>query len=167
MSHSARSADYLRAGRQDRLLKELQHDPYHSKHKIKEPAACRDCGAVFHKGRWIWDTPAQDARQERCPACQRVHDKVPAGFLSLSGEFYTAHKDEILNLIANLEQKQRAQHPLKRIMHIEEQADKTVVTFTDAHLTHSAAEAVQHAYNGDLDARYSDEEILVRATWSR
>lgn len=167
MSTTGKQHDYQHAGRQDRLLKELQHDPYHSKHKIKEPAKCGDCGAVFHKGRWVWDVAPGDAREERCPACQRVHDKVPAGFLSLSGEFFAAHKDEILHLIQNTEQKQRAQHPLKRIMEIEEQGDKTVVTFTDAHLTHAAAEAIQHAYKGDLDARYGDEDVLMRAAWSR
>jgi len=52
-------------------------------------------------------------------------------------------------------------------MEIEEQKENTVVTFTDAHLTHAAAEAIQQAYKGELDARYGDEDVLVRATWSR
>jgi hypothetical protein len=160
-------SEYLHSERHNRLLKELDHDPYHSKRKIKEPTRCRDCGAVFHKGRWTWGQAPADAHEELCPACHRIHDKIPAGYLTLSGEFFAEHKDEILHLIRNVEAKERAEHPLKRIMDVEEQDGETVVSFSDAHLTHGAAEAVYHAYKGELDAKYGDEDILVRATWSR
>ena len=160
-------SEYLHSERHNRLLKELDHDPYHSKRKIKEPAQCPDCGAVFHNGRWTWGQASADAKQEICPACHRIHDKIPAGYLTLSGNFFNEHKAEILHLIRNYEDKERAEHPLKRIMDMEDQDGTTVVTFTDAHLTHGTAEALYHAYKGDMDAKYGDEDILIRATWSR
>ena len=44
--------------RRDRLLKELDHDPYHAKMKLEGPTVCTECGAVFQKGRWAWgDAP--------------------------------------------------------------------------------------------------------------
>lgn len=160
-------SQYLHSDRHNRLIKELDHDPYHSKRKIKEPAQCRDCGAVFHKGRWTWGQAPDDAQQDLCPACHRIHDKIPAGYLTLSGDFFNEHKEEILHLVRNYEQKERAEHPLKRIMDEQDQDGATVISFTDAHLAHGAAEAVYHAYKGELDAKYGEEDILVRATWSR
>ena len=85
----------------------------------------------------------------------------------MSGEFFVLHKDEIMHLVRNTEQKEKAEHPLKRIMDVEEQADKTVVTFTDAHLARGAGEALHHAYKGDLDFKYTNEDIMLRVTWTR
>jgi hypothetical protein len=31
-----------------------RHDPYKARHKLPEPAACPECGAVFHEGRGQW-----------------------------------------------------------------------------------------------------------------
>jgi hypothetical protein len=160
-------SEYVHSDRRNRLLKELEHDPYHSKRKISEPSQCPECGAVFHKGRWTWGPAPKDAVDALCPACHRINDEIPAGYLTLSGEFFAQHKDEILHLIKNVEEKERAEHPLKRIMDIVDKDGETVVSFTDAHLAHGAAEAVYHAYKGELDAKYGNEDVLVRATWSR
>ncbi len=120
MTGPKKHGDYLRAGRHDRLLQELEHDPYHSKLKITEPSVCPDCGAVFAHGRWSWADAPLEAHSHRCPACQRVHDRIPAGFLTLRGEFFAAHREEIMGLIHNYEEREKREHPLKRIMDIEE-----------------------------------------------
>ena len=52
-------------------------------------------------------------------------------------------------------------------MAIEEGEDRTVITFTDAHLTHGIGEALRHAYQGELDSRYADQDTLLRVSWSR
>lgn len=157
----------MHAGRQDRLIRELDHDPYHSKRKLKEPTVCKECSAVFHKGRWSWGDEPEGAHKDMCPACHRIHDKIPAGFLTLSGDFFNQHKDEIIHLVRNTEEKQKAEHPLQRVMAIEDEQDKTVITFTDAHLTRAAGEAIHHAYKGDLQYQYTSEDILLRVTWAR
>ena len=35
----------------DRQIEEVMHDPYHARAKPPEPAACPNCGIVFHEGR--------------------------------------------------------------------------------------------------------------------
>ena len=52
MTGPKKPSDYLRQRRRERLLRELDHDSYHSKPKVKEPSVCKECGAVFHRGRW-------------------------------------------------------------------------------------------------------------------
>jgi hypothetical protein len=96
-----------------------------------------------------------------------MRDRVPAGELTLSGAFFTEHRQEIMNLIHNAESEARAEHPLERIMDIVEAEGCTVITFTDAHLVHGAGEALHHAYQGELDSRYTDEDALLRISWSR
>lgn len=167
MTGPTKRADYLRQGKRNRLLRELEHDPYHSKLKIKEPSACRECGAVFHRGRWLWGEAPEGAHETLCPACQRIRDRVPAAFLTVSGDFYAQHHDEITHLIHNYAERERTQHPLKRLMTSERQDDSTVFSFTDAHLARGIGEALHSAYEGNLDYSYTKEDIMLRVTWSR
>ena len=154
--------------RQDRLIRERIHDPYHSKKKLAEPTACPQCQAIYDDGRWRWGTAPADAESELCPACQRVRDHCPAGFLTLSGEFLASHKDEILNLIRNVEQKEKAEHAQRRLMAFEEHDDGSVLaTFTDPQLARAAGEAVYRAYRGELDFAYQENEFLLRVAWHR
>ncbi len=166
-SKKSKSGDYLRQERQDRLIRELEHDPYHSKLKLKEPTRCPQCGAVFHKGRWSWGEAPADAHEHLCPACQRIQDKVPAAFLHLSGPFFNQHKTEIIQLIHNYEAKEQKEHPLKRIMNSEEQEGELEMTFTDAHLARGIGEAIYHAYEGELDYQYTEGDIMIRVKWER
>ncbi|HCU54360.1 MAG TPA: ATPase [Gammaproteobacteria bacterium] len=160
-------SDYSHQPRRDRMDEEHVGDPYRARGKWKEPSTCPDCGAIFHGGRWQWGAAAPGAEAHLCPACQRSRDRVPAGQLTLSGPFYAEHRDEILHLVRNTEAKARSEHPLERIMEVKDEAGKTVVTFTDSHLTHGIGEALRHAYHGELDSRYTDEGDLLRVVWSR
>jgi NMD protein affecting ribosome stability and mRNA decay len=153
--------------RHDRLLRELGHDPYHAKKKLSEPTVCPHCGAIFHAGRWQWAEPPAAAHRELCPACRRVEDQCPAGFLTLGGEFFAGHKADILNLVHNVEQREKAEHALKRIMSVEEQDGDVMITFTDPQLARAAGEAVQAAYKGELDFAYQENEFLLRVSWHR
>lgn len=166
MTTPSRPSDHLRR-RHDRLLQEWVHDTYKSKSKLPEPTVCPDCGAVFHKGRWTWTDAPGGAHRERCPACHRIRDNVPAGFLTLQGAFLITHQDELLHAVRNVERKENTEHPLKRIMGVEALEDGVVISFTDPHLARGAGEAVHHAYQGELDFSYQEGENLLRVVWRR
>ena len=155
------------AVRRDRLLQESEHDAYKSKGKLPEPTVCPQCGAVFHEGRWQWGDPPKDAHSAICPACHRVNDKYPAGFTHLGGAFFSSHRGEIMSLVRHEEQREKQAHPLKRIMAIEDEKDGVLVTTTDIHLARGIGEAVHHAYQGELEFHYNEEENMLRVHWAR
>lgn len=142
-------------------------DPYRSGHKPPEPTVCHDCKAVFCDGRWTWAEPPDDAYEQLCPACQRIQDRFPAGYVTIKGEFFEEHRDEIMNLIENHGSREKEMRPLQRIMAIDEKREGIEVTTTDSHLARGIAEALHSAYKGDLKLRYSRDENLVRASWKR
>lgn len=153
--------------RHDELRDELVHDPYQAQRKPEEPTRCPDCGLVFREGRWTRGAVPADAHEALCPACHRIRDDFPAGYVSLGGEYLAAHRDEILRLVHNTEQRARAEHPLQRIMAIADEPHGLLVTTTDAHLARGIAEAVHRACKGDLAFHYNREDNLLRATWAR
>lgn len=152
--------------RRDRLLQEHVHDSYKIKGKLHEPSVCPTCHAVFHLGRWQWMPEPEGATKHVCPACMRIHDHYPAGYVTLSGPFFVAHRDEIMHLVRNTEKHEREEHPLKRIMGSEEKNGMSVVTTTDIHLARLMGEAIHHAYQGRLEFHYNPEQNLLRVTWT-
>ncbi len=153
--------------RRDRLIVEKEHDTYREAKKWPEGTVCTICGAVFTGGRWSWkDAPAQ-ANKVTCPACRRIEDKYPAGFLEINGSFFLRHREEILGLLNNEKKIEKEEHPLERIMAVEEDGEKTMVTTTGIHIARRLGEALVHAYQGDLSLTYGDGEKTIRVVWER
>ena len=157
-----------RVSRMDRRIVEHVHDPYKTRLKLTEPTVCPKCGAVFHEGRWRWPSypPREDARQEICQACHRILDDYPAGWLTIAGDFANGHKEEIVHLARHQEDLEKGEHPLHRIMGIQEEDDGLVITTTDIHLPRRIGNALRHAYQGDLDFHYIKETYLIRVRWT-
>ncbi len=155
--------------RRDKMYENRLPDPYLALKKYAEPTVCPDCRAVFHKGRWQWGLTSGPAAEHRCPACSRIHDKVPAGELTLSGDYFVTHQEEIFRLLHNVAKKEGTEHPLERIMGIDEYADKlqAVVSYTGIHLTRASAQALRHAFQGESQTHYTDRDGVVHATWRR
>ena len=109
--------------KKDRSVRRQKHDPYKAKGKLREPSVCRQCKAMYHKGRWTWDPVPLDSYDIVCPACERIRDNAPSGVLLLTGEFVAKHRDEILGLARNEEARVKAEHPLARIIRVENQAE--------------------------------------------
>ncbi len=166
MGHTSTFGGFRKIQRQDNIFQEHIHDAYKAKRKPHEPSICTQCGAVFHEGRWQWRPAPPNAHREICPACHRIHDHYPAGFLTIQGDFFQSHRDEILHLVRNHEKHELAEHPLKRIMAVEEKDGATLVTTTDIHLARGIGEALHHAYQGLLEFHYNPEENLLRVNWT-
>ncbi len=161
------SSGFGKVARHDNLFQEHVHDAYKEKGKLHEPSVCTQCGAVFHEGRWQWLAAPKDAHRVTCPACHRMNDHFPAGFVTLKGEFLNSHRDEIMSLVRHHEQREREEHPLQRIMAIEAKPENTLLTTTDIHLARGIGEALHHAYQGKLEYHYNSEQNLLRVNWER
>ena len=156
-----------RATQRTRMVQEVRHDTYKLRGKLKEPTVCRACGAVFHKGRWTWGKTPAGASVTTCAACARTHDRYPAGLLTVKGPYAREHRQELLNLARREERKAKTEHPLSRIMTIEEATDGFVVQTTDTHLARRIGEALHHAHDGAFTFRYRKAAALLRAFWTR
>ena len=153
------------ASRRDRALKSPSDDPYHRSGQLSDPTVCPDCSAVFRRGRWTWSSGPVDAPRVRCSACQRIADDYAAGFLNVMGSFALENEREVGSLLRNVEEEQKAEHPVKRIMDVVRSDEGIQVRTTDAHLAPSLGKALRSAYGGDLTVAY--EEDVVRVTWTR
>ena len=140
-------------------------DPYKSVKKPLEPTVCPQCGAVYHGGRWQWAERPPHAYEEICQACRRINDKFPAGLITIFGSSLREHKDEILHIIQNQERIEKAEHPFNRIMKIDEEADKLVITTTDIHLPRRIGESLKSALHGELTFDYEEDAYFVRVSW--
>lgn len=156
--------NYRGERRRDRMLKEDVHDPYEAKLKLKENSTCKSCNAVYKKGRWTWAPAPDSSIQATCPACQRIQDKVPAGFLSIAQKYFGTRKTEIMNLIRHTETRERQAHPLKRIINIDDKDELMQITFTDPRLARNIGDALKSAYGGKLDYQYTPGEFMLRVT---
>lgn len=144
-------------------------DAYQDKSGVKGIAYCA-CGAVFRNKRWVQETSdaARQAGQNIvCPACHRMNDLNPAGIISLSGDFYAAHEDEINNLVNNTAQNSAAKNPLGRVMNISKAQGGVTITTTDVKLAQKIGRVVYKAHGGELHYTWSHAGPPVRVTWSR
>jgi len=130
-------------------------------------ATCPRCGAAYRAGRWTWAAAPADAAIRTCPACLRIEQRQPAGFLSLTGPFFVAHREEILRVVSSHEAREREAHPMQRLIAIEDQPGGAMVTTTDPHLARGLAVALHDAYKGELELQLVSGGDAVRARWSR
>ena len=102
-----------------------------------------------------------------CPACKRIRDKLPAGEITLEGSFVHAHQVELVHLVRNEAEHEGKEHPLNRIMQLDEGTDQVLVLTTDIHLPQRIGEALKRAYDGELEMHYGHDEYTVRVHWRR
>ncbi len=132
-------------------------------------AGCPRCGASYRNGRWTWKAAPPGAYERTCPACERVAGDYPAGVLHVEGVFAASHRAELLQRLRNVEERESAAHPLKRIMAVKDEPAGFSVTVTDAKLARALGRALKSAFDGHLELppTTSDHENLVRVRWTR
>ncbi len=147
---------------QDHIL-----DPYERQRKPREGTRCPQCGVFFKEGRWQWAPSPEAAHEELCPACRRINDKFPAGIVTLKGAFARAHRDEMIRVARNQEEAEKGEHPLNRIMGIEQSEDGAVITTTDIHLPRRIGETLERSFHGALEIAFEEDGYFVRVDWTR
>lgn len=137
--------------------------------KLRGPAVCPRCRASYRDGRWTWQPAPADAYEQTCPSCERIASEHPAGVVHLSGAFARTHRDELLRLLTNVEERESAEHPLKRIAKVADEEDGFSVSVTDGKLARSFGRALERAHEGRLEqpATTAEQDDLVRVRWTR
>ncbi len=142
-----------------------------------EPAVCKICGDVYADRRWSKPDAERASKKHPhfrpakriiCPACKRVRDGVPSGYLHLEGEFLSDHRDEIERLIHNEADRASEDNPLARIMKWERDDKRrlTLMTTTE-HLAQRLGRAVKNAFKGKVRYDFSHENKLAHVWWRR
>ena len=149
-------------------------DPYLPKVGHGETATCTHCHAIYQRRHWFFDEElfnqlvVQPAtRHVRCPACQKIGDNYPEGEVILRGSFLAAHREEIMNLVRNEEERAKGLNPLERIVSISERDDTLVVSTTNEKLAQRIGRALQKAYQGDIAYKWSADTKYARIEWTR
>ncbi|MCY3000264.1 MAG: BCAM0308 family protein [Planctomycetota bacterium] len=142
-----------------------RHDPYRSDAKLAGPGCCPGCGAVYLAGRWSWRRRPIGARGIECPACARIRERCPAGVLRLDGNL-GSRRDELLGLVRNVEERERLQHPLERVIAIRARRGGLVVETTGVHLARRITDALERAFHSAAELDFAPGEELLRARWT-
>jgi NMD protein affecting ribosome stability and mRNA decay len=141
----------------------------------QEAAICSQCQALYQGKRWFFD-PALYAvlagttkvREVVCPTCRKINDRYAEGFLTLSGEFFSQHQEEIVKLLTKEAERVSRRSVMDRIIRMApEGKDKLVVETTTDKLAQHLGRAVYQAYKGDLNFRWGEVDRFVRVYWSR
>jgi NMD protein affecting ribosome stability and mRNA decay len=150
-------------------------DPYRLE-EGQEAAVCQECHALYQNKRWFFDEKLYTRlakapgkiREVVCPTCRKIKDRYPEGILTLSGEFFNQHRDEVVRLLENEASKVAARNVLDRVIRMfPEGKDKLVVETTTEKLAQRLGRAVFRAYKGNLDFRWSEMNKFVRVYWNR
>jgi len=153
--------------RKDRMIKDRRKDVYRNLSTLKESTMCKICGAVFINGRWTWNEVSNGVRKVLCPACRRISDKLLAGIIQIKGEFCKNHRNEVLNLVKNVEKLEKTERPMERIINVREVKAHTLITTTGIHIARRVGEVLSRSYACDLSFQYGDGEKSIRVFCNR
>ena len=157
----------FKPGRHEQRTPPRNEDSYRLDAKLPDPVECPACHATYYEGRWTWHQRPARVPEVKCPACRRIEDNVPGGVVSLGGDWFREHRTEVLDRVIAVEARERAQHPLQRIVSMRDDAGGAEVTTTDPHLARSIGTALHDAFKGELEMDYPAGGAVPRARWTR
>lgn len=150
---------------------------HHTRRVGREPAMCKQCGAIYANRRWTTAKQKPGNDQDKhgrptqlimCPACKQIRAGEPRGFVYIDGAFFAAHDEEIEQLLRNETERASEDNPLARIMEWNrDHRHKLTVSTTTEHLAQRLGHALQKAFGGSTRYDFSHENKLARVNWSR
>jgi hypothetical protein len=84
----------------------------------------------------------------------------------LRGALGRQQKEEIVRLARHQEAAEKSEHPLNRIIEIDEDANGVVINTTDIHLPRRIGAAVERALHGRLNEDFDEGGYFVRVKWT-
>src|SRR5688500_8911841 len=95
---------------------------------------CTGCGAVYENQHWTWNGRKRDllvaagaANEVCCPGCRIAQTRDPQGIVTLKGDYWVAHRDDIMNLVHNEEARGANTNPLERIIQVREEGGALII----------------------------------------
>ncbi len=141
---------------------------------LREVAICRDCTAVYQKKKWFLDPRLYEKKKAQkninwviCPACKKTKENVPGGVVTLKGDFLQQHKEEIMNLVHNEDERSKKYNPLKRIMKINEKGNAIEILTTEGRLAYRIGSILFKAYDGEVEYKKHENTKFMRVEWRR
>ncbi|MDR4471372.1 MAG: ATPase [Nitrospira sp.] len=150
------------SARHDRFVEEYKHDSYKMPGKLKEPTVCT-VRRPLPKGRWTWEAKPADAEPITCPACLRIQDKNPKGFVTLKRDLHDPASRSGDGADSQYRGAGKSSTPW-----LASWRSKTGPRGWSSSATPIAPahrQRLKHAHHGELDIRDQDEEF-VRITWT-
>jgi DNA-directed RNA polymerase subunit RPC12/RpoP len=153
---------------EDRGIEEGRKESNSVTYECSESAVCSECGTPFAVRRWTWKAMPKEPDEIVCPACRRIANRYPAGYIEVKGPFLRKHRDEILNLVREAEVQTRKEQPMERIMEtVHDNDDILLITTTGILVARRIGEALLRSYEGNLYVETAEDEELIRVFWER
>ena len=100
-----------------------------------------------------------------CPACMRIANRYPAGYIEVKGLFLKNSPDEVLELIGETAAQATANHPMERIMEVVHDGEDILITTTGIIIAQRIGEALARKYGGNLNVQCANDEEFIRVFW--
>jgi len=151
-----------------------EHDASRVRQHLPDDTVCPGCGAVVRRQRWTLDVPRAEvlvatgaSEQALCPACRKSEERLPGGILTLRGNYWPRHRNDILNLIRNHEEEARQDNPLERILSLREEDGALLIETTNEKLAQKIGRSIAKTHQGQIDYQWGDGNRLARVDWER
>jgi hypothetical protein len=81
--------------------------------------------------------------------------------VTLRGDFAREHKEEMIRLARHQKEAEKKEHPLDRIISIEDDVQGIVINTTDI------GDAVNGAFHAEIEDNFEKDGYFVRVIWAR
>jgi hypothetical protein len=150
-------------------------DLYLPRGAARSISLCGSCRSVYRNKRWyadpdLYEALRKDARATDmvCPACLKIRDNFPGGIVTLKGSYVVTHRQGLLNLIRNEEERVRAVNPLERVMSVREDGfGQLIIATTNEKLAQRLGRSIGKAFHGKVSYNWSHDNKLLRVDWER
>jgi NMD protein affecting ribosome stability and mRNA decay len=149
-------------------------DPYRPDEHGETGMVCSRCGAIYFNQHWSLDEAKRTqiqlstaVREVICPGCKKISEGYPEGIVTLRGDYWPQHENEILNLIRNEERRAVSDNPLERIIDIRHEGEELILETTNERLAQRIGQRIDKAHNGHVEYKWSGNDHLLRVYWQR
>jgi hypothetical protein len=150
-------------------------DMYLPRGAAQRVSLCGSCHSVYRNKRWYVDADLYEALRKDagtadvvCPACLKIRDNFPGGIVTLKGSYIVTHRQGLLSLIRNEEERARAVNPLERVMSVRDDGfGRLIITTTNEKLAQRLGRSIGKAFHGKVSYNWSHDNKLLRVDWER